>query len=217
MAFSDKLKANILGSFLTVVAGGVILDAGDSAARTCFLSNPSSCDQIIGDLSFSNFTFSGFTAEPSDFFDVSSNDGISATVTLNFVPLQTVSTTGTFGYTVDLLNGRTFANAQAFITGSTLGGASYSTAFSSSGLSVSATARNGDSPGTDRAFTPLLTSQAFTQNFAFNRSASGNLSTVGASFDTNDTNPVPGPLPILGAVAAFGFSRKLRKRIKQAP
>jgi hypothetical protein len=26
--------------------------------------------------------------------------------------------------------------------------------------------------------------------------------------------PVPGPLPILGAAAAFGFSRKLRKRIK---
>jgi hypothetical protein len=26
--------------------------------------------------------------------------------------------------------------------------------------------------------------------------------------------PVPGPLPVLGAAAAFGFSRKLRKRIK---
>lgn len=216
MAFSDKLKANILGSFLTVVAGGVILDAGDSAAATCLLSNPNSCAQTIGDLSFSNFTFSGFTAEASDYFDVSSNDGISATVTLNFVPLQTTNTTGTFGYTVDLLSGRTFANAQAFITGSTLGGASYSTVFSSSGLSVSATAQNGASPGIDRPFTPLLTSQAFTQTFVFNRSGSGNLSTVGASFDTSP-HTVPGPLPILGAVAAFGFSRKLRKRIKQAP
>ncbi|MFN7738718.1 MAG: hypothetical protein ACK5RA_00450 [Cyanobacteriota bacterium] len=28
---------------------------------------------------------------------------------------------------------------------------------------------------------------------------------------------VPGPLPLLGAAAAFGFSRKLRKRIKLAP
>jgi len=27
-------------------------------------------------------------------------------------------------------------------------------------------------------------------------------------------NPVPGPLPLLGVGAAFGFSRKLRKRIK---
>ena len=29
-----------------------------------------------------------------------------------------------------------------------------------------------------------------------------------------DDIPVPGPLPALGAVAAFGFSRKLRKRIR---
>jgi hypothetical protein len=29
-----------------------------------------------------------------------------------------------------------------------------------------------------------------------------------------DDVPVPGPLPALGAVAAFGFSRKLRKRIR---
>ena len=28
--------------------------------------------------------------------------------------------------------------------------------------------------------------------------------------------PVPGPLPIFGAAAAFGFSRKIRKRIKSA-
>jgi len=28
--------------------------------------------------------------------------------------------------------------------------------------------------------------------------------------------PVPGPLPALGAAAAFGFSRKLRKRIKHS-
>ena len=31
------------------------------------------------------------------------------------------------------------------------------------------------------------------------------------------TTPVPGPLPALGAAAAFGFSRKLRKRIKRSP
>lgn len=35
------------------------------------------------------------------------------------------------------------------------------------------------------------------------------------SFEINQ-QPVPGPLPILGAGAALGFSRKLRNRIKQA-
>lgn len=29
------------------------------------------------------------------------------------------------------------------------------------------------------------------------------------------TNPVPGPLPVLGAGAAFGFSRRLRRRIQR--
>jgi hypothetical protein len=33
---------------------------------------------------------------------------------------------------------------------------------------------------------------------------------------TNTFEAVPGPLPVLGAGAAFGFSRKLRKRIKSA-
>jgi hypothetical protein len=47
-----------------------------------------------------------------------------------------------------------------------------------------------------------------------------------AAFQTNTSSavlltaassvPVPGPLPLLGVAAAFGFSRKLRKRIKQA-
>jgi len=31
------------------------------------------------------------------------------------------------------------------------------------------------------------------------------------------TAPVPAPLPLFGAAAAFGFSRQLRKRIKRAP
>jgi len=30
------------------------------------------------------------------------------------------------------------------------------------------------------------------------------------------TEQVPGPLPILGAAAAFGYSRKLRNRINQS-
>jgi hypothetical protein len=46
---------------------------------------------------------------------------------------------------------------------------------------------------------------------------------VGAQFSrtwaqaTLYTPPLPGPLPLFGAAAAFGFSRKLRKRIKLAP
>ena len=37
-----------------------------------------------------------------------------------------------------------------------------------------------------------------------------------ATLLTPTAAPVPGPLPALGAAAAFGFSRKLRKRIKRS-
>lgn len=48
-----------------------------------------------------------------------------------------------------------------------------------------------------------------------------NALTIGSSqlyltYEYNDANPVPGPLPVLGAGAAFGFSRKLRKRIRSS-
>ena len=47
----------------------------------------------------------------------------------------------------------------------------------------------------------VLSARAYKSSFAINRF---------------DFSPVPGPLPILGAGAAFGFSRKLRSRIKAA-
>jgi hypothetical protein len=35
------------------------------------------------------------------------------------------------------------------------------------------------------------------------------------SFKNTYTQPVPGPLPLLGAGTAFGFSRRLRRRVRQ--
>lgn len=46
-----------------------------------------------------------------------------------------------------------------------------------------------------------------------NNAVQGITDTITQKFDEGET--VPGPLPILGAAAAFGFSRKLRSRIKQ--
>ena len=40
--------------------------------------------------------------------------------------------------------------------------------------------------------------------------------TFGAFFTARGASPVPGPLPILGAGVAFGWSRTLRRRIKDA-
>lgn len=80
----------------------------------------------------------------------------------------------------------------------------------------------------DAAMTDLI-GQLFTTTGAFQTGPiSGMYSTIyvkdtitanaGGSVDNviNDFRDVPGPLPILGAGAAFGFSRKLRGRIKAA-
>lgn len=41
--------------------------------------------------------------------------------------------------------------------------------------------------------------------------------TPGGGGNPPDGTPVPGPLPLLGAAAAFGLSRKLRRRLKKKP
>ncbi len=60
-------------------------------------------------------------------------------------------------------------------------------------------------------FSPQINFSTFTATLNV---TTGNVSAV-TSLVSSDA-PVPGPLPILGAGAAFGFSRKLRRRINQA-
>ena len=52
----------------------------------------------------------------------------------------------------------------------------------------------------------------------YSDSTGANINSSNNSFLTTSADPssVPGPLPLLGAGAAFGFSRTLRKRIKSA-
>ena len=54
-----------------------------------------------------------------------------------------------------------------------------------------------------------------TPSTALDQPANGNL-TQRYAVGTLITPPVPAPLPLFGAAAAFGFSRQLRKRIKRS-
>jgi hypothetical protein len=56
-----------------------------------------------------------------------------------------------------------------------------------------------------------------TQPTSLNSTTRGASTTLTYAQATLYTAPAPGPLPLFGAAAAFGFSRKLRKRIKLAP
>lgn len=63
-----------------------------------------------------------------------------------------------------------------------------------------------------------LTPNLFSETFIGTLNVTnGGVQSVNFRVNTSDTSSaVPGPLPVLGAAAAFGFSRKVRNRIKAA-
>ena len=61
---------------------------------------------------------------------------------------------------------------------------------------------------------PSLTSATFTATLNVTQGVVNNFSGSTRWRDPAPPSPVPGPLPLLGAGTAFGFSRKLRRRIK---
>jgi MYXO-CTERM domain-containing protein len=68
--------------------------------------------------------------------------------------------------------------------------------------------------GPSSFFTPPVTSATFTTTLNV---TSGFVSQVTSGISQRDPGTrVPGPLPLLGAGAAFGFSRRIRNRIKVA-
>jgi hypothetical protein len=65
--------------------------------------------------------------------------------------------------------------------------------------------------------TSTLTPNLFSETFIGTlKVTAGDVQSVNFRVNTSNTPPVPGPLPVLGAAAAFGFSRKVRNRIKAA-
>jgi hypothetical protein len=210
------LQALKLGTLAAISAGGLL--AGQAqAANPCLLSaltgDANACNSSSGDFEVSAVTFTGFTPTATDLlgYTLSGND---LQAQLNFLPGRTAPITGTLVYTLTLKNGRTFDTAQANITGNN---GIFSTSTTSLGLPSAATSSGG--AGSTVSFTPGLTTLTFTQAFSAAADGSLVLNSLGTIYSTTpgrtDTE-VPGPLPLLGAGAAFGFSRRLRNRIKVA-
>lgn len=72
-----------------------------------------------------------------------------------------------------------------------------------------------DGSASDYDFAPRIYKDLFVKD-TYTPSLNGSLTTLNNSFTQGDArnDRVPGPLPLLGAGAAFGFSRKLRSRMK---
>ena len=60
--------------------------------------------------------------------------------------------------------------------------------------------------------TGINSGSSFTVSLRYFSTTNGDADTSDNNFTTVAQNNVPGPLPVLGAGAAFGFSRKLRRR-----
>jgi hypothetical protein len=221
-------KTRVFKKFSTLLLIAPILAAGSAQAATgsCTLTNLAACNITLDNVQYSNFSFTGFTPAPGDgdVFNLSGFSNGAGSVSLSFSPDRIADITpnpptpaASFSYTATLLSGLTFNQAQANLTGSTLGGGSFSTTLSAAQLPTSPTSIGG--PGALQNFNPGFTSQTFTQTFRYDFAASPDtLSQVGGSFNANPPAPatVPGPVPLLGATAAFAFSRKLRSRIRLA-
>jgi hypothetical protein len=176
----------------------------------------------IGDKTYSNFSYTGFvtTVPANNVVTISESGmgGLQHTIGMMNTTGWT-SASNTFNYTVSIASGPNTFDLWA---------ATGSSSIIMSGFDSTVTATNSTpspnpnmvsgafstamSPST---FTNGTTTSAFTNTFNVTNNAF-------TSFDNSivqkspPTGSVPGPLPLLGAGAAFGFSRRIRSRIKAA-
>jgi len=203
-----KLKPGISRSLTgaaLLLSTATLINAGESKAATfqCFLSNLSACGGILGDKDFTGFQISGYTPDASDKVTVMQLDDVwEVNVALN----SFVNKTGTLKYNVAVTGTNfTFNETSVSVSGSNNATNKPSVASTMTGITAfTTTTANSET----KTFTTKPTSIAVSQVFTAAPSRSIN------SFTTTYTQNVPGPLPLLGAAAAFGFSRRLRSRIK---
>ena len=219
---SNPLKAAFAGLLLS----GTLINAGDVKAVPCLLNSLGTCPAYNdGTFKVDSFTItptSGWNGPSlffNDFLNVTNSGGpnpvLSIDVSLN--PGRSLPVGATLMYNVMKLGGNPFVQASSNGTVGNVPPIGSGTATITSGIlglnGGSLVSMNGimDSD----LFTTPLTSTKVTS--VFGTTGPGTISSFKVEFTSGtpiSTTIVPGPLPILGAGAAFGFSRRLRRRIK---
>jgi len=233
--------AFIAKSGVLAAAVALTVQAGESKAldlpfpiapQECFAAaiNAGTCTASIGDKIFKNISLTGFTARAGDrilFQVLNAPLGTAYALDYSFAPgLQgnAPDTSGVLNYEVDVepsfvAAGFGISAVQANITGGNLSGGSFSTSLTSTGLLLPTTLVAGSSPNINPSvvgsYNPIITNPKFTQAFSVTGGQTDTITKFGIQLiQQSPPAPVPSPLPILGAGAAFGFSRKLRRRIR---
>ncbi|MFN9644446.1 MAG: hypothetical protein ACK6BG_04845 [Cyanobacteriota bacterium] len=170
----------------TITSGGVTY----TISPISFVTAPNPSDEFV-------FTDVGLT-------NVSFQYNINPTIASAF--------SNSFTYTINITTpGYTFHRTQSNATGSDLLGGSFSTTTSNpSNFFSPRTANTTTNPSPSTTIASGLTSLIVKQDFS-NSGGGSTLSSVGANYSA-----VPGPIPVLGAGLAYGMTRKLRRRIRQA-
>ena len=235
-----------LGSRLKAGLGTTLAATSSCALGLAFFSAPASasitgCQQgdASGQFVFSDIT-AGFTCYVGDkvYSDFANFSGMGANDTFSLfqggpnnevhsLSVQGGSnggyfTPGTYGFNYKVTVWQGNQAIQTYSTGATtnVGGVVWEKDLISTGSPVSATATNLTPGGTSSSstFNPLLTSADFTTSLNVT-SGIGVTQWSDALIQTNNTSgtaTAPAPLPLLGAAAAFGLSRRLRRRVRQA-
>jgi hypothetical protein len=186
-----------------------------SAALSTLVPLAYSCDQ--GGFIFKLTSFAGFAG-----LDAISFSNPTATEFNYSIQANATWTSGpkTFTYTLTAPLGKVFESYTSSLSSARPNNKAGKFNVDGSVGNALATLVNSTATGAQYDYTsPLPTSETFTDTL-YDITGNG-IQTVQASFSVVDapappTPAVPGPLPIFGAAAAFGFSRKVRNRIKAA-
>ena len=184
--------------------------AAQAATTTCLFSNPSACTAAFtqGNYTISNVAYSGAFVSPAQtaisgiYFDLIGNK---------------LSANALFIQTSPLIIGETRSGSISFTLSSTDPIYSFTANSTLNPLGGNVTI---SSPSGPQSITgniiynylpPLAPNTPFTVTYNWSLTGSGAIQSIGTTFNPD---PVPGPLPILGGGVAFGFSRRLRRRIQ---
>lgn len=208
-----------LASLAIIAATGLL--ALPSQAGSCSGSafNSSTCPAGWNTITSGGVTYTispiSFVIAPNPTDSLVFTDAGSTNVNFQYQINPTINTafTNSFAYTISIATaGYTFGLTQSNATGSDLLGGSYSTTTSnpSNFFSPRTAGSAAGSPSSNATIASGLTSLVVTQRLT-NSAGGSTLSSVGANYTA-----VPGPIPVLGAGMAYGMTRKLRRRIRQA-
>jgi hypothetical protein len=212
-----KLAAAVLASTGTIG----LVNATPANAAACLAAGPISsytlgvpCTQ--GAFTFTLNSFNGFAA----------NDMLSLSNTSSFMSLGVLADNpwGPGAYDVNytikaaptkLLNNYTSSLTSSVNDGMPVVDAGTWDVNGANGIAAATfstpTANNGN-----KNYVPKINSDTFTSTLNVTSGVIQSVTSTVNVVNAPPVTPVPGPLPLLGAGAAFGFSRKLRKSIKAA-